>query len=61
MPRRYVAKTYNNRRTLRIIFGTIVGFIIAIVATFLILFFTLERYIVHHEDGLTLEIPWLME
>ena len=61
MPRRYVPNTYNNRRTLRIIFSAIVGFIIAIVATFLILFFTLERYIVHTEDGVKLEIPWLME
>jgi uncharacterized protein YqgC (DUF456 family) len=62
MPRRYVAKTYNNRRALRIIFGTIIGVLVAIVATFLILFFTLERYIVHTDDGsVKLEIPWLMD
>ena len=61
MPRRYVPKTYNNRRLLRILIYTFFGFIIALVATFLILFFALEQYIVHTEDGVKLVIPWLMD
>ena len=61
MPRRYVAHTYNNKRALRILLGTIVGLFITLVATFLILFFALEQYIVHTEDGVKLVIPWLMD
>ena len=61
MPRRYVPHTYNNKRALRILIWTFFGVIIAFVATFLILFFTLERYIVHTDDGVKLEIPWLMD
>jgi hypothetical protein len=61
MSRRYVPKTYNNRRLLRILIYTFVGFIITLVATFLILFFALEQYIVHTEDGVKLVIPWLTE
>lgn len=61
MPRRYVANTYNNKRTLRILLGVIVGVLVSIVATFLILFFVLERYIVYTGDGVVLEIPWLMD
>ena len=61
MPRRYVPNTYNNKRALRILIGTFFGVLIALVASFLILFFTLERYIVHTDDGVKLEIPWLME
>ena len=61
MPRRYVPHTYNNKRAIRILISTFVGVIITFVVVFLILFFTLERYIVHTEDGVKLEIPWLMD
>ena len=61
MPRRYVAYTYNNKKALRVLIGAFFGIIIAFLATFLILFFALERYIVHTEDGVKLEIPWLMD
>ena len=61
MPRRYVANTYNNKRTLRILLGVIIGVLVASVVSFLILFFVLEQYIVHTGDGVVLEIPWLMD
>jgi len=61
MPRRYVAYTYNNRRALRILIGAFFGIIITFVATFLILFFALEQYVVYTEDGVKLVIPWLMD
>ena len=61
MARRYVPKTYNNRRVLRIIFGTIISVALAVVISFLLLFFMLQRYIVYTADGLVLEIPWLVE
>ena len=62
MPRRYVPRTYNNKRALRILIGAFFGVIIAFLATFLILFFALERYIVYTDDGaVKLEIPWLMD
>ena len=57
MGKRYVARTYNNRRLLRIVLGTIVCVALAAVISFLLLFFVLERY---WEDG-RLEIPWLIE
>jgi len=57
MGRRYVPKTYNNRRLLRIIFGAVVTAAVTAVVLFILLFFTLENYWV---DG-RLEIPWLME
>ena len=57
MARRYVPKTYNNRRLLRVIFGTVVSAALAAVILFILLFFALENYWV---DG-RLEIPWLME
>jgi len=56
MPR-YVPKTYNNRRLLRIILGTIITFALSTVILFLILFFLFSRYVV---DG-QLIIPWLPE
>ena len=56
MPR-YVPKTYNNRRGLRIILGTIIAIALSAVILFLILFFSLQNYVV---DG-QLEIPWLIE
>ena len=55
MGKRYVAKTYNNRRALRIILGTVIFVALAAVIVFLLLFFLLENYFV---DG-RLEIPWL--
>jgi len=55
MGKRYVPKTYNNHRALRVIFGTIVTVVLAAVILFLLLFFGLRRYEV---DG-RLEIPWL--
>ena len=61
MPRRYVPRTYNNKRALRIFIWTIFGAFIALVAIFLILFFALEQYIVHTEDGVKLVIPWLAD
>ena len=57
MGKRYVPKTYNNRRALRIIFGTVVSLAVAAVVLFLLLFFGLRRY----EVGGKLEIPWLMD
>jgi hypothetical protein len=57
MGKRYVPKTYNNRRLLRIILGTVITVSLAAVVIFLLLFFALENYWV---DG-RLEIPWLAE
>ena len=56
MPR-YVPKTYNNRRTLRIIVGTVITLAVSTVVLFLVLFFVFNRYFV---DGQYV-IPWLME
>ena len=56
MPR-YVPKTYNNRRFLRVILGTVITIALSVVILFLILFFYFSRYV---EDG-QLEIPWLIE
>ena len=57
MGRRYVPKTYNNRRLLRIVIGTVVTAALTAVILFLLLFFVLENYYV---DG-RLDIPWLVE
>jgi len=56
MPR-YVPKTYNNRRGLRIIVGTAITIALSVVILFLMLFFIFQGYVV---DG-RLEIPWLLE
>ena len=56
--KRYVPKTYNNRRALRVLFGTIVSLAVAAVVLFLLLFFGLRHYDV---GGGKLEIPWLMD
>ena len=56
MPR-YVPKTYNNRRLLRVIFVTIISAAIAALILFLLLFFVLENYYI---DG-RIDIPWLNE
>ena len=57
MGRRYVPKTYNNRRLLRVIFGTVVSVALAAVILFLLMFFVLE----HYYDGDRLDIPWLLD
>ena len=57
MGKRYVPKTYNNRRALRIILGTVLAVIIAAVVIFLVLFIVLENYWV---DG-HWNLPWLMD
>jgi len=57
MGKRYVPKTYNNRRFLRIALGAVVSVTLAAVIIFLLLFFALESY---WNDG-RLEIPWLMD
>ena len=54
---RYVPKTYNNRRVLRTIVGTVIFLAVAAVVVFLLLFFVLEKYF--YEGNL--EIPWLVD
>jgi len=54
---RYVPKTYNNRRLLRIILTTITTVAFAAVILFLLLFFVLESYW-DRENG-RLDVPWL--
>ena len=59
--RRYVPKTYNNHRALRIIIRAVVAVSLATVVLFISLFFGLTKYKVTDEDGTTrLEIPFLM-
>ena len=55
MGKRYVPKTYKNRRGLRIIFWTVISVAVAAVVVFLLLFFVLESYWV---DG-QWDLPWL--
>ena len=58
--KRYLPKTYNNRRFLRIIVRTVITVSLAAVIIFVALFFWLGKYIVFEEDGTQrLEIPWL--
>ncbi|MCL2367190.1 MAG: hypothetical protein FWC75_09165 [Oscillospiraceae bacterium] len=57
MGKRYVPKTYKNRRLLRVILGMIVAFLVISVVLFLILFFLLEGYYI---DG-QLDIPLLVD
>ena len=57
MPR-YVPKTYNNKRILRIIISTVITLALSVVILFLILFFVFQRYV--GDDG-QLNIPWLTE
>lgn len=56
--KRYVPKTYNNRRILRIILGTISTLALSTVILFLVLFFVLSRYV--GDDG-QLVVPWLVD
>jgi len=58
MGKRYVPKTYNNRRLLRIIIGTVTSVALAAVILFLLLFFVLSNFV--NEVGV-LEIPWLID
>jgi len=57
MPR-YVPKTYNNRRALRLILGTVIALALLLVILFLVLFIILDTYFVI--DG-QLFIPGLYE
>ena len=57
MGKRYVAKTYNNRRALRVFMGSVLVVVVAALLIFLVLFIVLEPYWV---DG-RLQIPWLMD
>lgn len=57
MARRYVPKTYNNRRFLRIITGAIITLVLSVIIIFLVLFFYLQAFVV---DG-QLQIPLLSE
>jgi len=54
MPR-YVPKTYNNRSVLRVIIGAFITLVLFVFILFLVLFFSLSRYVV---DG-QLELSWL--
>ena len=54
---RYVPKTYNNGRILRVIIGAVTTVALSIVILFLILFFIFSQYVV---DG-QLDIPGLIE
>jgi len=57
MPR-YVPKTYNNKRILRIIISTVITLALSVVILFLILFFVFQRYV--DDDG-QLNIPGLTD
>ena len=57
MGKRYVPKTYNNRRAVRIIIRTVMSVAFAAVILFLLLFFGLKQY----EHNGKLDIPWLMD
>ena len=60
--RRYVPKTYYNRRLLRIVFRSIVSVAFALLILFIVFFFALQNYKVTNEDGsISLVIPWLMD
>ena len=58
---RYVPRTYNNRRLLRIIIGIILSSAIALAVLFIALFFGLQVHIVATPEGPVLEIPFLMD
>ena len=57
MGKRYVPKTYNNRRILRVIIGTVTAAALTAVILFLLLFFGLRQY--WNDDRLN--IPWLID
>jgi flagellar basal body-associated protein FliL len=56
MPR-YVPKTYNNRRGMRIFIGVVITIVLSVVILFLILFFIFREYVVEGQ----LDIPWLTD
>ena len=58
MGKRYVPKTYNNRRVFRVIIGTVTTAAFVAVILFLLLFFGLRQY--WNDEG-RLEIPWLID
>ena len=59
---RYVPKTYNNRRWLRVIIRSVAAILITVLVLFIALFFGLREYFLPGEDGSQrLEIPWLMD
>ena len=58
---RYVPRTYNNRRVLRIIIGIILSSAIALILLFVSLFFGLQQHVVSTPEGPVLEIPFLMD
>jgi len=55
--RRYVPKTYKNRRVLRVILGVIIVVLLAAVILFVVLFFSLRGYF----DGERLNWPPVRE
>ena len=60
--KRYVPKTYNNRRVLRIFIRTVVAVFVILIIAFVSLFFGLRKYVVYSADGMIrLEIPFLMD
>jgi len=60
--RRYVPKTYNNRRLLRIIFRSVVIALCTVLIVFIVLFFGFYSYFLTGEDGTgSMEIPWLTD
>jgi len=60
--RRYVPKTYNNRRFLRIIFRTVIAVAVAFLVLFIVLFFWMQPYYksIGGEEP-KLELPWLVD
>ena len=60
--RRYVPKTYYNRRFLRMIIRSVVSVVVAVFLIFIILFFVIGNSITETEDGSwSLDIPWLVD
>ena len=58
---RYVPKTYNNRRILRVILRIITTVVLIVVVLFVVLFFWLQNYLEFDPDGAPprLVIPWM--
>ena len=67
---RYVPRTYNNRRLLRITLGAVIFVAVAAVVLFVSLFFGLRKYMATNPDGtiqinpdgtVKLDVPFLMD
>ena len=60
---RYVPRTYNNRRILRVIIRLVVSAALAVAVLFIVLFFWLkEKYAQPYPDGtFKLEIPFILD